>query len=82
VFPVTGQEIFLLCKIFFLLSTVKIQKHPLFHIVKYYISVKAFFNTMDWWDIFPTGPLPLPHHRRKKMAYCPKARALRLVLSK
>jgi hypothetical protein len=24
--------------------------------------IKAFFNTMDWWDICPTGPLPLPHH--------------------
>ena len=26
---------------------------------------KAFFNTMDWWGICPTGPLPLPHHWRK-----------------
>jgi hypothetical protein len=29
------------------------------------IHSKAFFNTMDWWGIFPTRPLPLPHHWRK-----------------
>jgi hypothetical protein len=45
-------------------------------------QLKAFFNTMDWWGICPTGPLPLPHHWRNKMAYCPKARALRPVSSK
>jgi hypothetical protein len=43
---------------------------------------KASFNTMEWWGICPTGPFPLPHHWRKKMAYCPKARALGPVLSK
>jgi hypothetical protein len=26
------------------------------------ILTKAFFNTMEWWGICPTGPLPLPHH--------------------
>ena len=25
-------------------------------------DVKAFFNTIDWWGICPTGPLPLSHH--------------------
>jgi hypothetical protein len=24
-------------------------------------KTKAFFNTMVWWGILPTGPLPLPH---------------------
>jgi hypothetical protein len=28
----------------------------------YMNNIKAFFNTMDWWGICPTGPLPLPHH--------------------
>jgi hypothetical protein len=44
------------------------------------MQIKAFFNTMEWWGICPTGPLPLPHHLRKKMAYCPKARALGLCI--
>ena len=26
------------------------------------ISKKAFSNTMDWWVICPTEPIPLPHH--------------------
>jgi hypothetical protein len=43
-----------------------------------YFWSKAFFNTVDWWGICPTGPLPLPHNW-KKMAYCPKARSLGLV---
>jgi hypothetical protein len=38
------------------------------------LDLKAFFNTMGLWGICPNGPLPLPHHWRKKMAYCPKVR--------
>jgi hypothetical protein len=42
---------------------------------------KAFFNTMDWWGICLNGPLPLPHHWGKNIAYFPKASALGPVLS-
>jgi hypothetical protein len=27
---------------------------------------------MDWWGICPTGPLPLPHHWRKRWPIAPK----------
>jgi hypothetical protein len=35
-------------------------------------NCKAFFNTMDWWGICSTGPLPMPHHWRKKWPIAPK----------
>jgi hypothetical protein len=46
-----------------------------------YLVSKAFFNTMDWWCICPTGYYRCRTTEEKK-GLLPKARALRPVLNK